>query len=166
MELDAFEVLAQTPDLPDGHSAVHSDYKAKSIKFIGGTDPIGTWWSGSISVGFPGDASDNLMTQKTEILMRSLLATSWRPTKVSPSKMMAWNMVFWHLSPDEKDKGPEAAVRRGHCPHAKDRQQPNNCGECRWRDENINPIFKCYGSGEHVWNCFCNSKGGIHDAEL
>lgn len=67
--LDAFEIFTQTSSNPGVASSTHSDYKKHcTVKFLGGTDPIGCPWNGTIPDGNPGRASDVIMTSDTNIL--------------------------------------------------------------------------------------------------
>lgn len=67
--LDAFEIFTQTSSNPNVASSTHSDYKKHcTTKFLGGTDPIGCPWAATVPDGFPGKASDVLVTDKTKIL--------------------------------------------------------------------------------------------------
>jgi hypothetical protein len=69
MLLDAFEVFAQEAHNPNVSSSTHSDYKKHcTVKFLGGVDPIGCSWAGTVPDGSPGKASDPIMTRDTQIL--------------------------------------------------------------------------------------------------
>lgn len=67
--LDAFEIFAQSSSNYNVASSTHSDYKKHcTVKFLGGTDPIGCPWGATVPDGNPGKASDVLMTADTQIL--------------------------------------------------------------------------------------------------
>ena len=69
MLLDAFEIFTQTSSNPDVSSSTHSEYKKHcTVKFLGGTDPIGCPWNATVPDGNPGRASDVLVTKDTKIL--------------------------------------------------------------------------------------------------
>ena len=73
LHLDATEVRAEVPTNKEGHSAMHSTYKACStIKFLAGVDPIGTAWPDSVSEGFPGAVSDPAQTKATGIIRKNI----------------------------------------------------------------------------------------------
>ncbi|KAL7537895.1 hypothetical protein ACHAXR_008145 [Thalassiosira sp. AJA248-18] len=69
--LDAFEIFTQASSNPNVSSSTHSDYKKhNTVKFLGGCDPIGCSYAGSVSEGYPGKTSDVFMTEHTNILRK------------------------------------------------------------------------------------------------
>eukprot|EP00978_Attheya_sp_CCMP212_P021548 scaffold63058_cov69-Attheya_sp.AAC.2 len=69
MLMDATEIQAEIASMKLFNSALFSTYKHNStIKWLTGTDPIGTSWDDAIPKGHPGGASDMVMTIVSEIL--------------------------------------------------------------------------------------------------
>jgi len=69
MLLDATEERADTASMKTMHAALFSAYKHHStLKWLVGSDVVGTVWSDSISDAFPGAISDNMQTVVTKIL--------------------------------------------------------------------------------------------------
>eukprot|EP00562_Extubocellulus_spinifer_P031445 CAMPEP_0178710732 /NCGR_PEP_ID=MMETSP0699-20121125/17939_1 /TAXON_ID=265572 /ORGANISM="Extubocellulus spinifer, Strain CCMP396" /LENGTH=841 /DNA_ID=CAMNT_0020359303 /DNA_START=197 /DNA_END=2725 /DNA_ORIENTATION=+ len=67
--LDATEERADTASMKIMHAALFSAYKHHStLKWLVGSDPIGTVWDDSISNAYPGAISDNMQTVATSIL--------------------------------------------------------------------------------------------------
>jgi len=67
--LNAFEIFTQSSSNYNVASSTHSEYKKHcTVKFLGGTDPIGCPWAGTVPDGNPGRASDVIMTVDTKIL--------------------------------------------------------------------------------------------------
>eukprot|EP00562_Extubocellulus_spinifer_P035568 CAMPEP_0178697744 /NCGR_PEP_ID=MMETSP0699-20121125/10158_1 /TAXON_ID=265572 /ORGANISM="Extubocellulus spinifer, Strain CCMP396" /LENGTH=836 /DNA_ID=CAMNT_0020343741 /DNA_START=97 /DNA_END=2607 /DNA_ORIENTATION=- len=67
--LDATEERADTASMKIMHAALFSAYKHHStLKWLVGSDPIGTVWDDSISNAYPGAISDNMQTVVTSIL--------------------------------------------------------------------------------------------------
>ena len=67
--LDAFEIFCEASSNVNVSSSTHSDYKGHTtVKWLGGTDPIGCPWGATVPDGNPGRASDVLVTNDTKIL--------------------------------------------------------------------------------------------------
>lgn len=69
MLLDATEGYAEVASMKTVNAILYSAYKHNStIKWLVGSDPIGTTWDESITEGYPGSISDNMQTTVTSIL--------------------------------------------------------------------------------------------------
>eukprot|EP00978_Attheya_sp_CCMP212_P030655 scaffold113536_cov54-Attheya_sp.AAC.1 len=69
MLMDATEITAEVASMKLMNSALYSAYKHNStVKWLTGTDAIGTSWYDAIPPGRPGGAGDGVMTVVTEIL--------------------------------------------------------------------------------------------------
>eukprot|EP00978_Attheya_sp_CCMP212_P012657 scaffold31656_cov58-Attheya_sp.AAC.1 len=69
MLMDATEITAEVASMKLMNSALYSTYKHNStVKWLTGTDAIGTSWYDAIPPGRPGGAGDGVMTVVTEIL--------------------------------------------------------------------------------------------------
>ena len=67
--LDGFEIFTQQSSNVNVASSTHSDYKKHcTVKFLGGVDPIGCPWNGTVPDGNPGRISDVMATVDTKIL--------------------------------------------------------------------------------------------------
>ena len=67
--LDGFETFAQQSSNVNVASSTHSEYKTHcTVTFLGGVDPIGCPWNGTVPDGNPGQISDVMATADTKIL--------------------------------------------------------------------------------------------------
>ena len=67
--LYAFEIFTQASSNYNVSASLHSDYKSHCmVKFLGGVDPIGCSWNGTVPNGNLDKASNILVTPDTRIL--------------------------------------------------------------------------------------------------
>ena len=148
LHLDATEVRAEVPTNKEGHSAMHSTYKACStIKFLAGVDPIGTAWPDSVSEGFPGAVSDPAQTKATGIIRKNI--PGGHCVCVDKGFLVENECAMCGVTcirPTKKKSRSEAAKRQGDDSDSESRQHAHRCGAVEWADENGEPLLRRQGS--------------------